>query len=224
MVNDAERSASNFASRASSELDREKELAKNKAEELKKDVRSFASRADSDTYICSLAQGKSWLSWGGSKVDEGKDAAKSALDDTKTAAQHAVDDVNRTASDLASRASSELEREKSIVENKAHEANEVGSSWWSWGSSKSAEEVDATKQSASNAVDATKQSASNAAQATKDAASSYAETTKETASYATGAMKDAGVGAKDLVKDGLLAAERATERGAQKAQEQTKKL
>ena len=146
MVNDAERSASNFASRASSELDREKELAKNKAEELKKDVRSFASRADSDTYICSLAQGKSWLSWGGSKVDEGKDAAKSALDDTKTAAQHAVDDVNRTASDLASRASSELEREKSIVENKAHEANEVGSSWWSWGSSKSAEEVDATKQ------------------------------------------------------------------------------
>lgn len=165
-------------------------------------------------------KGKSWLSWGSSKAESAASDARSSVEDAKS-----------SASALSSRISSEIAHERDAASQKAadvvdftknkasdlgehagskkEEVKGSGKSWWSWGSSKAGDAVEGTKGAAVGAKDKVA--------GLRDGAYDAGDRIKEQAG-------DAAVSAKEGVKSGLLSVEEATERGAQRAQTETKKL
>ncbi|GAA5976072.1 hypothetical protein JCM11641_003274 [Rhodosporidiobolus odoratus] len=166
--------------------------------------------------------------------------------DTKASIQDAASDVRddargwlawgeRKGDKAAKEARSEYEQAKQKAEKEA-------SSWSSWTQNKAADAKSAVSSAAQNVENSASSAYNSAAGATSSAYSSAANATSSAYTQAAGAAQGAekkvekegkswlnwggekAGDAKDGLKSGLLSAEKGVERGAQKAQDETKKL
>ncbi|BGP46352.1 hypothetical protein JCM10450v2_002194 [Rhodotorula kratochvilovae] len=159
---------------------------------------------------------------GKSALDNAAESVKDEYERAKSAAANLGHEV-KTESWVnwsSSKAEQAKDKTEAELERAKQAASEKASSWSSWSSSK-ADEAKSSLSSAASQAESTLSSAAQQAESTAQAAARKAEAEGKSWWNWSG---DKAADAKDGLKSGLLAAEKGVEHGAQKAQQETKKL
>lgn len=234
-LNRYEREGENFINSTLNKASAEYEKAKSSLKSAGRDAQNFGRDLGRDAKSVGedvKAESKSWFSWGEKKASneyysakaEAKDAANSvsnAAEDARRGVANAADDARRGLSNAA-------EDARRKYENATRDAIPAAAD-------KLTSAYDKVEREAKSAYNSTAQTVNAAYNSAATSAERAADDAARKANEAEAKVKSEGKSwlnwgsakaedAKGTVKDGLLAAERSVEHGAQKAQDETKKL